>query len=178
MAEPDFRSETLRVDLPDPAATAGLARRVAALARGGDVIALRGDLGAGKTSFARAFVNALPGPDGTPRDEEVPSPTFTLVQSYRRLPADVWHFDLYRLERPEEAYELGIEEAFGSAIVLIEWPERMGDLLPPQRLDVALSFASAAEARRAELTGWGDWAARLARLEEPDRTAALEGSGG
>ena len=174
MAEPDFRSETLCFDLPGPAATAGLARRLAALARGGDVIALRGDLGVGKTSFARAFINALPGPDGAPKEEEVPSPTFTLVQSYRRLPADVWHLDLYRLERPKEAYELGIEEAFGSAIVLIEWPERLGDLLPPQRLDLTLSFALAAEVRCAELSGRGDWVSRLERLEGPNRTAALE----
>lgn len=173
-AEPHFRSETLRFDLSGPAATASLARRLAALARGGDLIALRGDLGTGKTSFARAFINALPGPDGRPMDEEVPSPTFTLVQSYRRLPADVWHFDLYRLEHPEEAYELGIEEVFGSAIVLIEWPERLGDLLPPQRLDLTLAFTSAVEARRAELTGRGDWASRLERLEEPGRTADLE----
>lgn len=174
MAEPDFRSETLHIDLPGPAATAGLARRLAALARGGDVIALRGDLGVGKTSFARAFINALPGPDGAPMVEEVPSPTFTLVQSYRRLPADIWHLDLYRLERPEEAYELGIEEAFGSAIMLIEWPERLGDLLPSQRLDLTFSFASAEEARCAELTGSGDWTSRLERLKEPKRPAALE----
>jgi len=174
MAEPDSRSGPLRFDLPGPAATAGLARRLAALARGGDVIALRGDLGVGKTSFARAFINALPGPDGAPMAEEVPSPTFTLVQSYRRLPADVWHLDLYRLERPEEAYELGIEEAFGSAIVVIEWPERLGNLLPPQRLDLTFSFTSVEEARCAAMTGSGDWTSRLERLKEPERPAALE----
>lgn len=174
MAEPDFQSETLRFDLPGPAATAALAQRLAVLARGGDVIALRGDLGVGKTSFARAFVNALPGPDGALVAEEVPSPTFTLVQSYRRLPADVWHLDLYRLERPEEAYELGIEEAFGSAIVMIEWPERLGELLPLQRLDLTLSFGSSDEARHAELIGSGDWTSRLAQLETPNRATALE----
>lgn len=172
IAEPRCRSVTLRFELPDPAATAGLARRLAALARDGDVIGLRGDLGVGKTSFARAFINALPGPDGAPLEEEVPSPTFTLVQIYRRSPADVWHFDLYRLERPEEVYELGIEEALAGAIVLIEWPERLSDLLPPQRLDLTLSFASAAEARRAELTGYGNWVSRLERLEEPNQAAA------
>lgn len=172
IAEPRCRSVTLRFELPDPAATAGLARRLAALARDGDVIGLRGDLGVGKTSFARAFINALPGPDGAPLEEEVPSPTFTLVQIYRRSPADVWHFDLYRLERPEEVYELGIEEALAGAIVLIEWPERLSDLLPPQRLDLTLSFASAAEARRAELTGYGNWVSRLGRLEKPNQAAA------
>ena len=95
------------VDLPDEAATAGLAGRLAKRTRRGDVIGLEGDLGSGKTSFARAFIRAL----GSGA-EEVPSPTFTLVETYAfpdRPP--VWHFDLYRLTAPEQAYELGIEEA-------------------------------------------------------------------
>lgn len=173
------RAETLRIDLPGPAATAALGRRLAGLARGGDVIALSGDLGVGKTSFARAYINALPGLAGVPAPEEVPSPTFTLVQTYRRRPADVWHFDLYRLERPEEAYELGIEEAFGSAISLIEWPERLGPLLPARRLDLTLSFASDPEGRQAELVGRGDcWRARLARLGTASGSSGPEFAGG
>ncbi len=119
MAAPQTCTDTLRLDLPDPAATAALAARLASLVRRGDVIALGGDLGTGKTSFARAFINALPRAEDEPPGEaaeEVPSPTFTLVQTYRRKPADVWHFDLYRLQRPEEAYELGIEEAFAEAM--------------------------------------------------------------
>src|SRR6266700_1981101 len=112
------------IDLPDEAATAALAARIASLARPGDVIALKGELGAGKTSFARAFIRARNG------REAVPSPTFTLVQTYELPGGAVWHFDLYRLHSPEEAWELGIEEAFHAGIALIEWPERLGSLLP------------------------------------------------
>ncbi len=168
MAAPQTCTDTLRLDLPNPAATAALAARLAAVARRGDVIALGGDLGTGKTSFARAFINALPHAEDEPAgaaSEEVPSPTFTLVQTYRRRPADVWHFDLYRLEHPEEAYELGIEEAFAEAISLIEWPERLGRLLPAERLDLVLHFTDRPEARRAEVTGRGGWAERLAKLD-------------
>jgi tRNA threonylcarbamoyladenosine biosynthesis protein TsaE len=165
MAAPRTCTDPLRLDLPDPSATAELAARLAALAGPGDVIALGGDLGSGKTSFARAFINALPRAEGEPDNgtEEVPSPTFTLVQTYRRRPADVWHFDLYRLTRPEEAYELGIEEAFAEAISLVEWPERLGGLLPADRLDLVLHFTERPEARRAELCGRGPWPGRLAK---------------
>src|SRR5229473_206998 len=120
------------IELPDEAATAALAARIAARARPGDVIALKGELGAGKTSFARAFIRARGG------DEAVLSPTFTLVQTYELPSAAVWHFDLYRLRSPEEAWELGIEEAFHAGIALIEWPERLGPLLPARHLLVAL----------------------------------------
>ena len=172
MAAPQARPRRVELELPDLAATVALAGRLAAQARSGDVIALGGDLGTGKTSFARAFINALPragqaaGERAEP--EEVPSPTFTLVQVYRRRPADVWHFDLFRLERPEEAWELGVEEAFAEAICLIEWPERLGPLLPAGRLDLTLYFAARPEARRAELTGRDDWADRLAELDLGD----------
>ena len=157
----------VRVELPDEAATARLARRLAGLARPGDLFALRGDLGAGKTTFARAFINALARPgqagaEGASRDEEIPSPTFTLVQIYERAPAPVWHVDLYRIEDPAEARELGLEEAFADAICLIEWPERLGASLPAARLDVALGFADSADARRATLRGGAEWRARLA----------------
>ncbi len=157
-------SEPLQIDLPDLSATAALARRLADLVRPGDVIALHGDLGVGKTAFARAFINALPRPGTDPAGaevEEVPSPTFTLVQVYQRLPAEVWHIDLYRLERPEEAYELGLDDALGVAISLIEWPDRLGHLLPARRLDLTLRFATETGARRAALRGGGDWAERL-----------------
>ncbi len=165
MAAPHPRSPTLDLLLPDEAATAALARRVAACARAGDVIALCGDLGTGKTVFARAFIGALaPGAES----EEVPSPTFTLLQCYDREPAPVWHFDLYRLSRPDEVYELGFEEALAEAISLIEWPERMGPLLPADRLDVHLTYGETANARRAVLVGAGSWAARLDGLDHND----------
>jgi tRNA threonylcarbamoyladenosine biosynthesis protein TsaE len=150
------------VELPDEAATAALAARIAALARPGDVIALNGELGAGKTSFARAFIRARGGTG------EVPSPTFTLVQVYELGESAVWHFDCYRLRRPEEAWELAIEDAFSDGISLIEWPERLGPLVPPRRLLISLCPGSTATARRAEIdpgAGPGaDWASRLAGL--------------
>lgn len=145
------------IDLPDESATSRLAAQLAALARPGDVIALKGDLGAGKTVFARAFIRARGG------DETVPSPTFTLVQTYDLPGGAVWHFDLYRLRTEDEAWELGIEEAFDGGIALIEWPERLGALLPVRNLLVALDFAVGG-GRRAMLSGGGDWPARLATL--------------
>jgi tRNA threonylcarbamoyladenosine biosynthesis protein TsaE len=147
------------VDLPDENATAALAARLAVLARPGDVIALKGELGAGKTSFARALIRAR----GS--DETVPSPTFTLVQMYALTDATIWHFDLYRLRTAAEAWELGIEEAFHDGITLIEWPERLGSLLPARHLSVALDFTAMPTARRATLTGGGDWPERLAGME-------------
>lgn len=146
------------IDLPDEAATAALAARIAGQARPGDVIALKGDLGVGKTSFARGFIAALGG------GEEVPSPTFTLVQLYELGRVAVWHFDLYRLKAAEEAWELGIEEAFASGISLIEWPERLGGLLPERRLDVGLDFAAAGAGRRATVSAGPGWEARLTAL--------------
>ena len=146
------------IDLPDEAATAALAARLAECARPGDVIALRGDLGTGKTTFARAFIHALGG------TEEVPSPTFTLVQIYALRAAVIWHFDLYRLQSPEDAWELGIEEAFSTGIALIEWPERLGPLLPERRLDITLAFGEWAEARHAFLSADPGWATRLAGI--------------
>lgn len=150
---------SLTLDLPDEAATAALAVRLAKRAGRGDTIALQGDLGSGKTAFARAFINALPG-----APEEVPSPTFTLVQIYPRGAQEVWHFDLYRLERPEEAAELGLEEALAEGITLIEWPERLGGALPRGTLTLAFSFGETAQARRVEISGGAAWAERLAGL--------------
>ena len=120
------------IELPDEAATAALAAGLAALARPGDVIALKGELGAGKTSFARAFIEARGGAG------PVPSPTFTLVQVYPLEGAAIWHFDGYRLRDPEEGWELGIEDAFHDGISLVEWPERFGPLIPRRRLQITL----------------------------------------
>jgi len=152
---------TIAIDLPDEAATAALAARIATWARAGDVIALRGDLGAGKTSFARAFIRA----SGT-TEEEVPSPTFTFVQIYEPRGVRIWHFDLYRLGQVEEAWELGIEEAFAEGISLIEWPERLGALLPPGRLQITFAFGERPQARRAVCDGGPEWQARLAAVAD------------
>ena len=168
MAAPHLRPEELSFELPDEAATARLAQSVAALARPGDVIALFGELGSGKTAFARAFINALPAPDGTTPAafEEVPSPTFTLLQTYERAPAPVWHFDLYRIKRPDEAWELGIEDAFADGVSLIEWPDRLGGLLPAEALRITLLPADTPAARRAEIAATAGWAARLAGVAD------------
>lgn len=151
-----------RVALPDLAATEALAWRLAGLARSGDVIGLSGELGAGKTTLARYFIAALDG------DEEVPSPTFSLVQVYELGGKQVWHFDLYRLEAPGDAFELGIEDAFADGISLVEWPERLGALLPNDRLEVRLAIAGEGEARTADVAAHGDWRERLAAVAGND----------
>lgn len=116
--------------------TARLAQQCAADLKPGDILCLYGDLGMGKSVFARALIRHLAGDPAL----EVPSPTFTLVQTYDTPRAPLWHFDLYRLKDPEEVYELGWEEALGEAICLIEWPERLGPLLPATRIDIHLSL--------------------------------------
>lgn len=158
MAKSPLPVESREIVLPDEAATAAFARRIAGLARPGDVIALTGDLGAGKTFFARAFIG----------ESDVPSPTFTLVQTYDAPAgtsgARIWHFDLYRLKQANEAIELDIEDAFAEGISLVEWPDRLGPLLPAERLDVVLDFLSDPRARRAMLTGRGRWAGLVAEV--------------
>jgi tRNA threonylcarbamoyladenosine biosynthesis protein TsaE len=155
---------TLSLDLADEAATLRLGARLAAHARPGDVIALQGPLGAGKTLLARGFIQAL-----LDEEEEVHSPTFTLVLTYDTPVATVWHFDLYRLNQPEEALELGLDDALAGGIVLIEWPERLGSLLPRRRLDVALDPAKAKSGhhitrRRILLTSRQQWDDRIGEL--------------
>lgn len=144
---------TLSLSLPDEAATAALGARLACIARPGDVIALYGDLGAGKTTLARALIRQLAGPE-----TEAPSPTFTLVQTYATPGLAIWHFDLYRLEHPDEARELGLEEAV-DGLRLIEWPERLGRHLPSRRLEVQLSIEG--DGRIARLIDFDDWSERL-----------------
>jgi tRNA threonylcarbamoyladenosine biosynthesis protein TsaE len=102
----------------------------------GDFVALYGDLGAGKTAFARALIQSL-----NPAESEVPSPTFTLVQTYESPQGPISHFDLYRLGSPEDVLELGFEE-MAKGILLVEWPERLGRLLPQKRFEVWLSYGT------------------------------------
>ena len=138
--------------LADEAATTRLGAAVAELLRPGDAVLLTGELGAGKSTLARGLVRALTRPD-----EEVPSPTFTLVQHYDgRLP--VAHFDLYRLQDAAEADELGLDEALDEGAVVIEWPQRLGARLPPDRLDIELTLEG--EGRRARLTPHGSFNGR------------------
>jgi tRNA threonylcarbamoyladenosine biosynthesis protein TsaE len=139
---------------------AKFAERLASACLPGDVLCLFGDLGAGKTSFARAFIRAM-----TTRDQEVPSPTFTLAQVYETGESletvALWHLDLYRLSEPEEIWELGVEEAFAEAITLIEWPEHALELLPLKRLEIHLGFCDKSEERLVALRGDARWADRL-----------------
>ncbi|PHS28158.1 MAG: tRNA (adenosine(37)-N6)-threonylcarbamoyltransferase complex ATPase subunit type 1 TsaE [Robiginitomaculum sp.] len=121
--------------LPDEAGTMRLGAALAKGARGGDVLCLYGDLGAGKSVLARAYIRALCG-----ADTEVPSPTFTLMQYYEAPKFDIIHADLYRLETLEEIIEIGLEERFDDALTLIEWPQRLGALLPAARLDISLTI--------------------------------------
>lgn len=149
-------ARTLTLDLRDEAATAALAARIGDGLRPRDVVTLTGDLGAGKTALSRALIRHL---SGDP-EEEVPSPTFTLVQTYDLPGFPLWHFDLYRLSGPEEVEELGWDEIRADGVALVEWPDRLGPLLPPARLELRLAITGP-ESRRAELAGFGDWAERL-----------------
>jgi tRNA threonylcarbamoyladenosine biosynthesis protein TsaE len=133
-----------------------LGMRLAECLVAGDVVRLEGPLGAGKTTLARAVIRALVGP------VTVPSPTFTLVETYEAPDFGVWHFDLYRLEKPGDIWELGAEEAFDDAVSLIEWPERAGDKIPANAMTVALSLREGG--RVAILSGSEDWAARIAAV--------------
>ncbi|MCW8915121.1 MAG: tRNA (adenosine(37)-N6)-threonylcarbamoyltransferase complex ATPase subunit type 1 TsaE [Magnetovibrio sp.] len=150
-------NETVTIELAGLKATRDLAQCLARVAKPGDVIALSGDLGAGKTTFARDFIRALTDPD-----EDVPSPTFTLVQTYEGDSGEIWHFDLYRLEHPEEVFELGIEDALVDGISLIEWPDHMGAYIPRDRLEVRLTITKGKNHRQAELISHNpSWSERL-----------------
>jgi tRNA threonylcarbamoyladenosine biosynthesis protein TsaE len=136
--------------LPDQDATERLGRAVAERLRSGEAVCLFGPLGAGKSTLARALVRALAG-----EDEEVPSPTFTLVQTYDGPNFPLAHFDLYRLKSPDEAYEIGLDEALQDGAVIIEWPERLDGALPRDRLDIRLEPGEQEGARTAHIEGYG-----------------------
>jgi len=137
-----------------------LAARLAPHLHAGDVVVLQGDLGAGKTAFSRAFINVL-----SAAPQEVPSPTFTLVQVYDDMEPPVWHFDLYRIEHQDDILELGWDEARRQGISLVEWPERLGSLLPKDRLEINIRFIKDSEnSRQIILTPYGRWADRFERI--------------
>jgi len=146
--------------LPDADATARLGAAIAPRLAPGETVLLYGPLGMGKSTLARGLIRALTGPD-----EDVPSPTFTLVQFYESDPS-VAHFDLYRLTRPEEASEIGLDEALDNGCAIIEWPERLGDdparWLGPDILTVTL--AEQGDGRVATVSGVGAWETKLMDL--------------
>jgi tRNA threonylcarbamoyl adenosine modification protein YjeE len=154
---------TFSLALANETATAHLMADLALLIGPGDVITLSGDLGAGKTAAARAMIRYLAGDDAL----EVPSPTFTLAQSYDLPPFTVLHADLYRVNDPAELEEIGLSPLPEAIVALIEWPERAAGSLPADRIDIALNHRPAlgSTARAAEITGYGKAAAQVARLK-------------
>ena len=126
---------------------------LAKILQAGDCLALTGDLGAGKTTLSRGIVQALSGP------QDVPSPTYTLVQTYAADSFEVWHCDLYRLEQPQDVYELGLLDVMDEIVSLIEWPDRMGELLPDQALTIDIQFDG--DGRLISYSGNKDWMKRL-----------------
>jgi tRNA threonylcarbamoyladenosine biosynthesis protein TsaE len=144
----------LTLDLPTDEATTALGAWLGGRLRAGDTLLLSGPIGAGKTHLARALIRQATG-----SAEDVPSPSFTLVQIYDAPGAEIWHADLYRLAHPDQVLETGLGDAFGRALCLVEWPDRLGPLVPREALWLTLSVAGAG--RRAELAAAGDWPRRL-----------------
>ncbi|MEO1681309.1 MAG: tRNA (adenosine(37)-N6)-threonylcarbamoyltransferase complex ATPase subunit type 1 TsaE [Pseudomonadota bacterium] len=150
--------------LPNAAATSALGVAVAGCVRNGDTLLLSGGIGAGKSHFCRALIQSAQVNSGQ-APEEVPSPTYTLVQSYRAGPLSILHADLYRLGGPAEADEIGLLDAFGRDLCIVEWPDRLGGEAPVDALHLQFSIPSDGEGRAVCLTArGGDWPKRLAPL--------------
>lgn len=148
---------TQHLILSSPQATAALAVRLGSVLRAGDTLLLEGPIGAGKTLFARSLIQSrliVP--------EDVPSPTFTLVQTYMAPEYEIWHADLYRLGHPQDVVELGLTDAFDTAICLVEWPDRLGQLAPQTALTLRFSTIDDENVRVLD-AAWSDptWTARL-----------------
>jgi tRNA threonylcarbamoyladenosine biosynthesis protein TsaE len=150
------------ITVDSAAETAALGARVARLLRAGDTVTLAGPLGAGKTVFARGLIqHFLPG-------EDVPSPTFTLVQTYETAQLSIWHVDLYRLKAAGEVRELGLDDALERGALVIEWPDRMGATLPADRLDIIFEGGGDEnepdDERTIKVIARGAWVARIGNL--------------
>ena len=152
-------TKTTQIPLAAESDTIAFATSIAAILRTGDTVLLEGPIGSGKTAFARAVIRARLG-----RNEDVPSPTFTLVQTYDTPEGDIWHCDLYRLTAPEEVLELGLEDAFTSAICLIEWPDRLGEDTPEKAL--GLQFCAHQTGHSVTLTIPDNWHERLRDIHD------------
>lgn len=147
--------------LPSEANTIALGQSVADQARVGDTIAVSGPLGAGKTVLARGLIQKRVG-----TAVDVASPTFTLVQIYDQVTPAIWHFDLYRLEHPDECAELGLDEALATGISVIEWPDKAGGWLPEDHLEITLTEHEGTGGRMASLAAGPSWEDRLGALLE------------
>lgn len=160
-------THAFRLDLafPTPDHTTAFATALGAQLTAGDVILLTGAIGAGKTHFARALIQSRLAAHGLV--EDVPSPTFTLVQTYDDTTTEVWHADLYRLTHPDEVEELGLIDAFETAICLVEWPDRLGTLLPKDALTITFSAGDLSEdpnLRHIQISGPSEvWETRIRR---------------
>ena len=157
------RSDT-EVLLKGVSDTERLASQISDAARVGDLLCLSGDLGAGKTTFARAFIWAR-GQRAGVEVGEVPSPTFTLAQVYELPDASIWHFDLFRLESAEETMELGIWDALQDGICLVEWPDRLPQIEIAARLDLSFEFGDLQDERGVRMAWGEDWQERRVGLE-------------
>lgn len=142
----------LTVALPDETVTAQLGAWLAPRLRAGDVVYLRGDLGAGKSSLARGLIRALTNPD-----QDVPSPTFTLLQTYETPGFSLHHLDLYRIENPDEIHELGLDDAREAGVLVIEWPDKLRHLGFDDRLDIVIEQAPMREGRVAHIAPVGNF---------------------
>lgn len=143
----------IEISLKDEKATAQLGARLGSVLAPGDAICLSGDLGAGKSTLARGLIKTVAGAT------EAPSPTFTFVETYETSDFLLWHLDLYRLERPEDVWELGYEDALEDGVAIIEWPERVGALAPSNALEIRLEIDG--NRRNASLTVDENWRRRL-----------------
>lgn len=146
----------ITINLPDETATKQLGVTLSGVFAAGDIVRLCGDLGAGKSTLARAVIASLSDVD------DAPSPTYMLVETYETAALLLWHFDLYRLESAADVWELGLEEALDGGTLLIEWPERIDGLLPKNTLTVRLKIDGTG--RNALIEGDKDWRARLAAV--------------
>ena len=148
---------TLTVHTDSPARSCAIAAMLAPRLVPGDVVLMTGDIGTGKTHFARGLIQSL-----LETPEDVPSPTYTLVQTYPVPSGELWHADLYRLTNTSEVFELGLIDAFSDAICLIEWPDRLGELAPADALCITMTQGAGDDDRIMEFH-WtqGDWAEKL-----------------
>ena len=149
----DVDSFLTQINLPNEAATLALGAALASHLAAGDTLALRGELGAGKTTLARGIITALSG------ETDVPSPTYTLVQTYESARGELWHGDMYRLARPQDCLELGLEDAFLDCICVIEWPDKLGAFLPESAINITITFDGPNRdmGRSARIEGAKDW---------------------